>query len=57
MALAHREPLRENGYLAQRRNRQALQSLNELATLGLEKLFHWNRAVSERLPLRREASA
>jgi LAO/AO transport system kinase len=54
MVLAHRELLEENGCLAQLRNRQALQWLDDLTMLGLEELFHRNRAVSGRLPLLRE---
>jgi LAO/AO transport system kinase len=54
MVLAHRELLQANGWLAQSRNRQALQWMNELMMLGLEDLFHRNRAVAARLPLLRE---
>ena len=54
MVLDHRELLEGNGFLAQRRNRQALQWMNELTMLGLEELFRRNRAVAGRLPLLRE---
>jgi LAO/AO transport system kinase len=54
MVLAHRELLEGNGCLARLRNRQALQWMNELMMLGLEDLFHRNRAVAERLPRLRE---
>ena len=51
MALAYREPLRENEYWHYSGIVRPCKSLNELTMLGLEKLFHWNRAVFERLPL------
>jgi LAO/AO transport system kinase len=54
MVLDHRELLEEDGHLAALRNRQALLWMNELTMLGLEELFHRNRAVAERLPLLRE---
>jgi LAO/AO transport system kinase len=54
MVLAHGELLEGNGFLAQGRNRQALQWMNELTMLGLEELFHRHRAVAERLPLLRK---
>ena len=54
MVLAHRALLEGNGFLARRRNLQALQWMNELTTLGLDELFRRNRAVAERLPLLRE---
>jgi LAO/AO transport system kinase len=54
MVLAHRELLEGNGCLARLRNRQALQWMNELMMLGLEDLFHRDRAVAERLPRLRE---
>jgi LAO/AO transport system kinase len=54
MVLAHRELLEGNGFLAQHRNRQALEWMNELMMLGLEELFHGNHAVSGRLPELRE---
>ena len=53
MVLAHRELLAGNGWLEQARNRQALEWMNELTMLGLEELFHRNRAVAERLPVLR----
>jgi LAO/AO transport system kinase len=54
MVLAHRELLEGNGHLARQRNAQALEWMNELMMLGLEELFHRNRAVAERLPVLRE---
>jgi LAO/AO transport system kinase len=54
MVLDHRELLEGNGFLAQLRNRQALQWMNELTILGLEELFRRNGAVAARLPLLRE---
>jgi LAO/AO transport system kinase len=54
MVLAHRALLEGNGFLARRRNLQALQWMNELTMLGLDELFRRNRAVAERLPLLRE---
>jgi LAO/AO transport system kinase len=58
MILAHRELLESNGCLARNRNRQALQWMDELMTLGLEDLFQRNRAVAARLPqLRAEVQA
>src|ERR1039458_10477764 len=54
MVLDHRELLEGNGFLAQLRNLQALQWMNELTMLGLEELFRRDRAVAERLPLLRE---
>jgi len=54
MVLAHRELLEGNGYLAQARNRQALEWMNELMMLGLEEMFKRNRGVAERLPRLRE---
>jgi len=54
MVLAHRELLAGNGFLAQRRNRQALEWMNELTMLGLEELFHSHPAVAARLPIVRD---
>ena len=54
MVLAHRELLERNGFLARRRNLQALQWMNELTMIGLNDLFRRNRAVAERLPVLRE---
>lgn len=54
MVLAHRDLLAGNGCLPELRNRQALEWMDELTRLGLEELFHRNRAVAERLPLLRE---
>ena len=54
MVLAHRELFENNGWLAERRNRQTLEWMHELMTLGLEDLFHRNPAVAGRLPELRE---
>jgi len=54
MVLAHRECLSGNGFLARRRNRQALEWMNELTVFGLEELFHSQPAVAARLPVVRE---
>ena len=54
MVLAHRELLQANGWLAQRRNLQALEWMNELTMLGLDDLFRRNHAVAARLPLLEE---
>ncbi|MBN1570485.1 MAG: methylmalonyl Co-A mutase-associated GTPase MeaB [Acidobacteria bacterium] len=50
MVLDHRQLLEGNGFLAQRRSRQALEWLNELVIMGLEELFRANRSVASRLP-------
>jgi LAO/AO transport system kinase len=52
--LEHRELLEGNGWLARRRNLQALSWMRELTRLGLDELFRGNRAVAERLPLLEE---
>jgi len=54
MVLDHRTLLEGNGFLAQLRNRQALQWMNELTMLGLEELFRRNGAVAARLPVLRQ---
>jgi LAO/AO transport system kinase len=55
MVLDHRELLEGNGHMAELRNRQAIEWMNELVMLGLEELFQANRAVAGRLPaLRKE---
>ncbi len=54
MVLAHRELLAGNGFLAQWRNHQALEWMNELTMLGLEELFHSHPAVAARLPIVRD---
>ena len=54
MVLDHRALLEGNGYLAQLRNRQALQWMNELTMLGLEEQFRRDCAVAARLPVLRE---
>jgi LAO/AO transport system kinase len=51
IVLAHRELLEANGWLARRRNLQALAWMHELMSLGLDALFRGNRAVAARLPL------
>lgn len=50
MVLAHRDLLFGNGSLALRRNRQALEWMNELILLDLEDLFRSDPVVVERLP-------
>jgi LAO/AO transport system kinase len=50
MVLAHRQLLDGNGFLARKRNLQALHWMNELTVLGLGEMFHRNRAVAERFP-------
>jgi LAO/AO transport system kinase len=54
MVLAHRELLEGNGWLAQRRNLQALSWMQELTMVGLDALFRGNRAIAARLPLLEE---
>ena len=54
MVREHRELVEGNGYLAQRRSRQALDWMNEIVMLGLEQKFREDRAVAERLPLLRQ---
>jgi len=54
MILEHRELLKGNGWLARRRNLQALSWMHELNAVGLENLFRSNGAVAERLPLLQE---
>jgi LAO/AO transport system kinase len=51
MVLDHRQQTESNGHLAQRRSRQALEWMNELVRIGLEKSFQSNRAVGSLLPL------
>ena len=55
MVLAHRDHLEQNGFLGERRGRQALQWMDELISLGLEELFRGNPAIAARLPQLREA--
>jgi LAO/AO transport system kinase len=50
MVLEHRAMLDGNGWLARRRNLQALQWMRELTALGLDDLFRANRGVAMRLP-------
>jgi LAO/AO transport system kinase len=54
MVLAHRELLQGNGWLARRRNLQALSWMQELTMMGLDALFRGNRAIAARLPLLEE---
>jgi len=54
MVLAHRELLQSNGWLARRRNLQALEWMHELTMLGLDGLFRRNHAVAARQPLLQE---
>jgi len=54
MVLAHRELLEGNGWLARRRNLQALSWMQELTMVGLDALFRGNRAIAARLPLLEE---
>jgi LAO/AO transport system kinase len=54
MVRDHRELLEDNGWLARQRNRQALEWMSELTTMGLDEMFRRHRAVAERLPLLQE---
>jgi LAO/AO transport system kinase len=54
MVLDHRALMEANGFLAQRRSRQALEWMNELLMLGLEESFRTDPNVSSRLPLLKE---
>ena len=54
MVLTHRELLEGNGWLARRRNLQALSWMQELTVVGLDALFRGNRAIAARLPLLEE---
>jgi LAO/AO transport system kinase len=54
MVLQHRKLVEGNGCLAQQRSRQALDWMNELVILGLEKSFQTDPAVAARLPLLKE---
>ena len=54
MVREHRALLEGNGYLAERRKRQALEWMDELTMLGLEEMFQRNGAVAGRLPQLRE---
>jgi LAO/AO transport system kinase len=54
MVLTHRELLEGNGWLARRRNLQALSWMQELTMVGLDALFRGNRAIAARLPLLEE---
>jgi len=54
MVLAHRELLEGNGWLARRRNLQALSWMQELTMVGLDALFRGNRTIAARLPLLEE---
>jgi LAO/AO transport system kinase len=48
--LEHRRLLESNGWLARRRQQQALQWMRELVLLGLEQQFERNPAVADQLP-------
>jgi len=50
MVLEHRQLVEENGFLARRRSRQALEWMSELLMLGLEGSFRADRGVAARLP-------
>jgi LAO/AO transport system kinase len=54
MVISHWKLVEGNGFLAQRRSRQALEWMNELVMLGLEESFRADHAVSSRLPLLQE---
>jgi LAO/AO transport system kinase len=54
MVLTHRELLEGNGWLARRRNLQALSWMQELTMVGLDALFRGNRAIAARIPLLEE---
>ena len=50
MVLEHRQLVEGNGFLAQRRSRQAMEWMSELLMLGLEESFRADRGVAARLP-------
>jgi len=54
MVLEHRQLVEGNGFLAQRRSRQAMEWMSELLMLGLEESFRADRGVAARLPQLRE---
>ena len=54
MIVEHRELLEGNGWLARRRNLQALSWMHELTMVGLDSLFRCHGAVAARLPLLEE---
>jgi LAO/AO transport system kinase len=54
MVLDHRQLVEANGFLDQRRSRQALEWMNELLMLGLEESFRADRKVSSHLPSLKE---
>jgi LAO/AO transport system kinase len=54
MVLDHQQVLEKNGFLGQRRSRQALEWMNELVMLGLEESFRADHAVASHLPRLRE---
>ena len=54
MILEHRQLVENNGFLAERRSRQALEWMNELLLMGLEDSFHSDEMVAENLPKLRE---
>ena len=51
MILAHRQLIESVGFLAERRNSQALEWMNELLLIGIEDSFRKDARVAERLPL------
>ena len=54
MILDHRQLVENNGFLADRRSRQALEWMNELLLIGIEDSFRNDPKVAERLPVLRE---
>lgn len=55
MVLDHQAQLGAGGHIAARRNRQNLDWMRELVSLGLEELFHGDSTVGRRLPELTEA--
>ena len=55
MVLDHRRQLEQNGHIARRRGRQAVEWMNELVSLGLEERFRRDTTVAARLPELRTA--
>ena len=54
MVLEHRELVQGNGHLGERRSRQALDWMDEIVMLGLERSLREDGAVAARLPRLRE---
>ena len=54
MILDHRQLTERNGFLAERRSRQALDWMNELLLIGIEESFRNDPKVAVRLPLLEE---